>query len=118
MVKAPELMPSPGAFLRAGPRDEAEDEEGMMLVRRGIGRTAFTLRRLRALRSACALALLALAASGCFFRDPLDPHGSLNHKVVTDLSDAEHMAKGREAYDRARGRVGNVQTGMTVPEVE
>lgn len=86
-----------------------------MAVRSGIGRTARTLRTLRLM---CGLGVLAVAAGGCFFRDPLDPHGALNHKVVTDLGDAERMAKGREAYDRARGRVGNVQAGMTVGEVE
>ena len=71
-----------------------------------------------ALRWAICLLVLGSGASGCFLRDPLDPHGELNHRVVANLGDAEQMARGREAYERARGRAANVQSGMSVPEVE
>jgi hypothetical protein len=81
----------------------------MMAVRSGIEWTA---------RRVLVFSLLAVAATGCFWRDPLDPHGALNHRVVGDIGDAEQMAKGREAYDHARGRVSNVQSGMSVAEVE
>ncbi len=68
-------------------------------------------------RALC-IALLVSGASGCFLRDPLDPHGALDHRVVENISDAERMAKSREAYERARGRVASVQNGMSVNEVE
>ena len=116
MVKAPELMQSPGP-LRVGPRGGAMErhrrrtmEEGTMAVGSAGSRVAW--------RSTVWLLVLLGGASGCFWRDPLDPHGELSHRVAPSLTDAEQMAKGREAYERARGRVGRVQSGMSVAEVE
>ena len=71
-----------------------------------------------AVRWAICMVALGSVVSGCFLRDPLDPHGELNHRVVANLGDAEQMARGREAFDRARGRAANVQSGMSVAEVE
>jgi hypothetical protein len=71
-----------------------------------------------AARSVVCMLALGSAVSGCFLRDPLDPHGELNHRVVANLGDAEQMARGREAYERARGRAGNVQSGMSLADVE
>src|SRR5262245_17575392 len=113
MVKAPELTsPGPFAFGRDAVTPSAcAGGRRTMVVRRGWGAG-------RGKRPAlCVLALVA-GASGCFLRDPLDPHGELGHHVVQDLSDAEQRAKGREAFERARGRVGNVQSGMSISEVE
>lgn len=67
------------------------------------------------------MCLLALASSvtGCaFMRDPLDPHGQLDHRVVMTLDDAERITHSRQAFERARQRLGAVQPGMAAADVE
>jgi hypothetical protein len=66
-----------------------------------------------------ALTALALTVSGCaFMRDPMDPRGKLDHRVVNDFGDAEHLTRGRHAFERARGRVAQVRAGMTTADVD
>ena len=55
---------------------------------------------------------------GCFLRDPLDPRGELGHQVAGNFADVERTARSREAFERARQRVGRVQKGMTIAEAE
>ncbi len=68
--------------------------------------------------STLAVLVLSVLIAGCFFRDPLDPHGELDHRIVRNFEDAEQVTHSRAAFERARQRVPRVQSGMTVPEVE
>lgn len=55
---------------------------------------------------------LAVVMAGCIGRYQLD------RKPVKQLSEAEVRARGRAAYDRARGRVGEIREGMDPREVQ
>jgi hypothetical protein len=68
-------------------------------------------------RCACLLTLAASLA-GCFMRDPLDPRGQLDHRVVKEFDDAERITQSRAAFELARQHIGLVQPGMTPAEVE
>ena len=58
------------------------------------------------------LGTLVLAMQGCLGRY------ELGRKAVKQLSEAEVRSRGRGAYDRARGRVGEVREGMDPGEVQ
>jgi len=68
-------------------------------------------------RRACLL-VLASTLTGCFMRDPLDPRGQLDHRVVTQFDDAERITRSRQGFERARQRVTAVQPGMTPADIE
>lgn len=53
-----------------------------------------------------------LAIQGCMGRYQLD------RKPVRELSEAEVRSRGRAAYDRARGRVAQIEEGMDPAEVQ
>ncbi len=64
--------------------------------------------------------LLAITTSvtGCFMRDPLDPRGQLDHRVVKEFDDAERITQSRQAFERTRPRLTLVQPGMSSADVE
>ncbi|SRR6266404_2488971 len=71
-----------------------------------------------ATRRACLAVLLALVAGCAFMRDPLDPRGKLDHRVVNDFAEAEHITRGRHAFERSRARLERVRPGMTGADVD
>ena len=73
-------------------------------------------RRLRRTGITIAASLVLLA--GCMPRDPLDPRGELEHRIVREVQQAEQRARSRDAYDHARRRVTKVKRGQSVDEVE
>jgi len=62
-------------------------------------------------------ALTMLVLCGCM-RDPLDPHGELEHRRVRELEGAEQVARSRGAYERARDRLPRVKRRMSIRQVE
>ena len=82
-------------------------------ARRGDTRAAMQWLALAAL-----VALVATVAGCAFMRDPMDPRGKLDHRVVKDFADAEHLTRGRHAFERARPRIDRVRSGMTTADVE
>jgi hypothetical protein len=76
------------------------------------GRATFARRRVYL------VALLATLAGCIFMRDPMDPRGKLDHRVVNDFADAERITRGRHAFERARERLDRVQPGMAPIEIE
>lgn len=73
----------------------------------------------RAWRRGALLVVLASSLMGCFFmRDPLDPRGQLDHRVVKQFADAERITRTHQAFARARERAPRVQPGMSVDDVE
>ncbi len=78
-----------------------------------------TWRRCGLVMQLMAAVVVAGTASGCFLvRDPLDPLDELDHRVVGGFEQIEREARGRGAYERARQRVGEVEDGMSIAEVE
>jgi hypothetical protein len=86
-------------------------EDAMAEMMREHGCTTATCRFL-------VLCLVAGIAGCAFMRDPLDPRGKLDHRIVRDFVDLERAAHGHEAFERARRRVEGVKTGMSMAEVE
>lgn len=76
------------------------------------------VRKVIAARRWVCLALLASVAGCAFMRDPLDPRGKLDHRVVNDFAAAERITRSRHAFERARQRVGRVRSGMAIADVE
>jgi hypothetical protein len=68
-------------------------------------------------RWVCLLAL-ASSVSGCFWRDPLDPRGQLDHRVVKEFDDAERITQSHRAFERARQHLALVQPDMSPADVE
>src|SRR5690242_6327271 len=62
------------------------------------------------------VALVATVAGCAFMRDPMDPYGKLDHRIVTNFADAEHLTRGRHAFERARARIDRVRPGMTTAD--
>jgi hypothetical protein len=75
-------------------------------------------RRARASGVAAVALTIALTTAGCMARDPLDPRGTLQHRVVPTFDDAVERARSQEAYERAERRMGRIEPGMSVTDVE
>ena len=97
-----------------------------VMFRAAHAHTARRVRRTRATRGHLGvgvrwLALVALVptVAGCaFMRDPMDPRGKLDHRIVKDFAAAEHLTRGRHAFERARTRIDRVRPGMTTADVD
>lgn len=66
----------------------------------------------RAVWCVIALSMSMVSIQGCMGRYQLD------RKPVKQLSEAEVRSRGRAAYDRARGRAGEIREGMDPGEVQ
>lgn len=70
------------------------------------------MKAIRTMWRVIVLGFFVLGMQGCMGRYELD------RKPVKQLSEAEVRSRGGTAYDRARGRVGDIQEGMDPGEVQ